>query len=108
MHTYNITFIVDSSREEELLKYLREKLIPLLFKGDSPAMNPKIKKVVEAGGERPGEEHGLSIALSAQFPSEETAHFWNDHLLLPALGDFNLYFGNNSLFFVTLLENIDI
>ena len=108
MYTYNITFVTDPHKEVELLEYVRKDLLPVLFNPESPARNPEIKKVVEAGGEKPGPDHGLSIALSATFETEETAHLWNDHILLPALGDFPVKFGNSSLFFVTLLENIPI
>ena len=108
MYTYNITFIVSPQREDQLLDYIRQELIGALFNPESPARNPELKKVVEAGGEKPGPEHGLSIALSATFPSEETAQLWNDHILVPALGDFHLNFGQDALFFITLLENLNI
>ena len=108
MFTYNITFVVEAAREEELLRYIREELLTKLFNPESPARNAELKKVVEAGGEKPGPEHGLSVALAATFPTEETAHLWNDHILIPALGDFHEEFGENSLFFVTLLENLPL
>ena len=108
MFTYNITFVVTPSEEKELLDYLRNNLIPIVFNPESPARNPEMKKVVEAGGERPGPEHGLSIALAASFDSEESAHLWNDHILLPALGDFHIKFGERALFFITLLENLTV
>lgn len=106
MYTYNVTFIVPPQKEQELLQYLQKEIIPSLFNTQSPARNPELKKVVETGGEKPGPDYGLSIALSASFSSEETAHFWNDHMLIPALGDFHRKFGNQALFFVTLLENL--
>lgn len=108
MYNYNITFVVPPQKERELLIYLRQELIPAVFTAESPARNPEMKKVVEAGGEKPGPDHGLSIALSASFPTEETAHLWNDHILIPSLGDFHKKFGSEALFFVTLLENLSI
>ena len=108
MYTYNITFVVEPGKEQELLKYLREELIPAVFNSETPARNPELRKVVEAGGEKPDADHGLSIALAATFATEETAHLWNDHVLLPALGDFHLKFGAHALFFVTLLENLTV
>lgn len=104
MYSYNITFVIDPEREQELLRYINDELRGRLFNEESPAMNPHLKKVVEAGGEKPGADHGLSMALSADFLNEEQAHLWNDHILLPALGDFHLKFGVNALFFITLLE----
>ena len=108
MFTYNITFVVAPEKEQELTEYLRKSLIPEIFNNSSPAREPQLRKVVEAGGEKPGPDHGLSIALSANLPSEEAAHLWIDHILIPALVDFHLKFGEHALFFVTLLENIPV
>ncbi|MCH5235933.1 MAG: DUF4286 family protein [Muribaculaceae bacterium] len=108
MYTYNITFVVAPEKEPELLAYLREELILKIFNKDSGATKPELKKVVETGGEKPGPEHGLSIALAANLPSEEAAHHWNDHTLLPELNNFHLKFKDQALFFVTLLENLYI
>ena len=94
--------------EAKLIEYMRLCLINKLFNPESPARNPELRKVIEAGGEKPGSDHGLSIALSAWFDSEENAHQWNDNILLPALADFPQKFGNQALFFVTLLENIPV
>ena len=106
MYSYNVTFVMEPSREKELLDYINGELRDKLFNAESPAMSPHLKKVVEAGGEKPGPDHGLSLALSADFETEEKAHLWNDHVLVPALGDFHLKFGQHALFFVTLLENL--
>ena len=108
MYTYNITFVTDPAKKETLLEYIREVLVPVLFNESSPASNPELKMVVEAGGEKPGADHGLSVALSAVLPTEKEAHLWNDHILIPALGNFHEKFGAHSLFFVTLLENLTI
>ena len=106
MFTYNITFIVSPEIETKLLKYLRTWLKPKLFGEGSFAGDPELKKLVEVGGEKPGDDHGLSVALSATFYNEELAHLWHDNTLIPSLGDFHKEFGNESIFFVTLLENL--
>lgn len=108
MFTYNITFVAAPDQEPLLLEYIRLSVIPKVFNPESPARSPELKKIVEAGGEKPGPDHGISIALAASFPSEETAHLWNDHILLPALEAFHEKFGDRALFFVTLLENLDL
>lgn len=107
-YTYNVTFIVEPEKEQDLIEYIRKELLGILFSPESPAKNPDLKKIIEAGGEKPGPDHGLSIALSATFESEENAHLWNDHILIPSLGSFNLKFGKQALFFVTLLSNLPI
>ena len=108
MFTYNVTFVIAPDRENELTDYLRTELIPVVFNSESPARNPELKKVVEIGGESPDPEHGLSIALSVSFVSIDAAHSWNDNTLVPALQDFHLRFGSHALFFVTLLQNLEI
>ena len=107
-YTYNITFLASPQQEEELLQYLRLNIIPNVFNNESPAINPNLKKVMEAGGEKIGPEQGISIALSGEFQTEEQAHLWNDHILLPSLMDFQDKFGQNALFFITLLKNLSV
>ena len=106
-YTYNITFVTHPDKEKELADYLREFVVPALFNENSEAKNPELKKVIETGGEKPDPDHGVSIALSASFLSEKSAHEWNDSLLIPVLEKFHLKFQNECFFFVTLLENIN-
>ena len=103
MYTYNITFVVDPAKETHMITYIKEDLLPKIFNG---SQKPEIKKVIEAGGEKPGPEHGLSMALAMNFDTEEKAHLWHDHELIPALEDFNAKFGTNALYFITLLEEV--
>ena len=106
--TYNITFVVAPESERELIDYIKSELMPVIFNPDTDALNPELKKIIEAGGEKPGPEYGISIALAASFNSEERAHLWNDHVLLPSLESFHEKFGERALFFITLLQNLRI
>ena len=106
MFTYNITFIADPLKAQELEDYLRIKLIPEVFNPDFPALNPQLKKVIEIGGEKPSPEHGISIALSADFDTEESAHLWSDHILIPQIENLKEKIGFEVLHFVTLLEKL--
>ena len=108
MYTYNITFVVSTEREAELLAYIKNCLLEKLFFSGSPAENPALKRVVETAGEKPDPEHGISLALSASFSSEEKAHIWHDNFLSSSLEDFHNVFGNEAFFFITLLENLPI
>lgn len=108
MFAYNITFIVSPEEENLLIDYIRRKLVPLLFSPESPGHNPELKKIVEAGGEKPSPEHGSSLALSGNFDTEEHALLWNDQFLIPALEDFHIKFGERVLFFITLLATLDL
>lgn len=108
MYTYNITFMVNPSREENLLSYIRNEFFPIFFKEGSPAKDPQLKRLIEVGGEKPDDEEAISFALSANFDSEEKAHLWHDHILIPALSELPQKFNQEALFFITLLEQIAI
>ena len=108
MFVYNITFVVSPETETELIDYIVKNLVPALLKPDSKASDPRLKRLVEAGGEKTGPDHGTSLALSIEFPSEKDAHTCFNRIIVPALGDFHKKFGEHALFFVTLLENIKI
>ena len=106
MFTYNVTFVVSPAQEKSLINYLKQEVIPEIVSPELPELNIELKKVVEAGGVKPGPEHGLSIAMSASFDTEEIAHLWHDHTLIPCLDEFQKKFGDQSIFFITLLEKI--
>lgn len=108
MYIYNITFVMMPSREEEFLAWMRGDALAALFNQETTARNPRLQTVVEAGGEKPSADHGLSIALQAEFDSEESAHEWNDTALPPVLGDFTAKFGPHAAFFTTLLTVIPL
>ncbi len=104
MVIYNITFVLVPERQQEFLDWMRSDAISRLFNNDSEAANPRLQTVVEAGGKKPDPEHGLSIALQAEFDTIVAAHGWNDTVLPPVLGDFTEKFGPHALYFATLLE----
>ena len=104
--TCNITFVTSPDNGDELIRYIRCEVIPVLFGPQSPALNPAIKKVVESGGEKLPEDHDLSIALSADFYSYEEETKWKEDFLLPTLQNFNDTYGEKALYFITLLEKV--
>lgn len=104
----NITFVIDPARRDEFITWMRGKALLKLFNSESPAREPRLTTVVEAGGEKPGPDHGASIALQAVFASEGDAVKWQNDLLPEVLGDFHKTFGQHSAFFVTLLEVIPL
>ena len=105
-YTYNITFVVLPHEEKELVRFLREELIPEVFNDNDNSHHVEIRKVIETGGERLDPNHGVSIALAGTFHSEEAARLWRDNKFLPAVSNFNLRFGNEAVYFMTLLENL--
>lgn len=107
-YIYNITFVAAPSQEVDFMKWLRSEALPKLFNAESPAREPRIQTVIEAGGEKPGPDHGISVALQAQFYSEQEAHAWNDNILPGALAGFHKQFGPHAAFFVTLLQTLPL
>ncbi|MDE6443235.1 MAG: DUF4286 family protein [Muribaculaceae bacterium] len=108
MYIYNVTFVMMPDREEEFLNWMRGSALAMLFNQESTARNPRLQTVVEAGGEKPSADHGLSIALQGEFDTEESAHEWNDNTLPPVLGEFTSKFGPHAAFFTTLLTVIPL
>ena len=103
---YNITFVTSADRECAVMDYLVSVVMPHVFPHDASVKFDGIRKVVEAGGEKVSDGDGVSIALSAFIDTLNQAHTWHDEILIPALDDFNQAFGDNALFFITLLENL--
>lgn len=108
MVVYNITFVILPAKREEFLSWMRGNALAALFNPQSAARNPRLLTVEETGGEKPAEDHGLSIALQAEFDDAATAHDWNDKVLPPVLGDFTSKFNPHALFFSTLLDVIPL
>ncbi len=105
---HNITFVVDPSRESDVLGWLRKSALPALFGGEGQARCPRLLRLVEAGGAKPAPEHGLSVALQAEFPSSEAVGKWCGDMLHPVLADFHEKFGPHSAFFTTTLETVEL
>ena len=106
-YIYNVTFVASPEREPDLLNYLTGTLVPRVTENMGGANDLHLRKVMEIGGETPPPDHGVSIALSAVFNSKDEANAWKVSILEPALNDFCIRFGHESLYFVTLLEEID-
>ena len=105
---YNVTFVMASDAEGLFLEWTRGNLLPALFNAESPARNAALRNVIEAGGEKPAEDHGVSIALHAEFDDEDNARKWHDVYLLPQLGKYTSTFGPDAVYFVTLLESLPL
>lgn len=101
----NVTFVMAHEQRRRFLSWMKEKAMPLLFGNDMTGCDPRLQTVIEVGGEVPGPEHGLSIALQADFLTSEAAHDWNDRVLPPVLAAYHSQFGPHALFFVTLLHS---
>lgn len=106
MYIVNVTFVMAHEQHRRFLDWMQGEVVPALFGEDVAVHNPRLQTVIEVGGEKPGPEHGLSIALQADFDSEESAHGWNDTYLPGVLAGYHSEFGPQALFFVTLLESV--
>ncbi|MBD5356243.1 MAG: DUF4286 family protein [Bacteroides sp.] len=103
MYTYNITFVMGPQEEETFIIWLHQAASAK----DSElkdAENLRLQKVIRIGGEKPDADHGLSIALQADFTSELAAEKWGEIVIPKLTGAFMAKFGPNAAFFTTLLE----
>lgn len=105
-YIYNITFIIPHEREKDFLEWMRSSAMVAIRKGEIKAEHVSLRMVVETGGERPGPEHGVSVALQCAFPGEEEAHAWHDRVLPCILGEFHSEYAPHAAFFITLLQSI--
>lgn len=87
--------------ESQFIDWLSKTVRPIL----ENHLTTKLQKVVEIGGETPGPDHGLSIALQIDFPGKSIADNWADDNLPTILNSFMRQFGPNAAFFTTLLES---
>lgn len=104
--TYNITFVVSPEREEEFIKFIKDRLFNVLKEKAERSENISLKKVEEAGGEKPDPQHGTSIALSISFPEIESAYHWRETRMAEALSLILSTYGQEVLYFDTLLRDL--
>lgn len=90
--------------EEEFKAWLSHEMPPAI--SAAGATGSRLQKVVEIGGEKPSADHGLSIALQADFPSKGDACRWEEATLPQLLGKFMAKFGPEAAYFTTLLESV--
>lgn len=107
-YIYNITFVCAPHREKNLLEYLKQEFLPEVTADGYSDLNLQLRKVVEVGGEKPEPDHGVSIALSAEFDCKANGLKWHDSVLTKALADFQNKFRQEALYFITLLEDLSI
>lgn len=98
------------SVETQFKAWLKATASPVIADNRQPSTEnvkptTRIQKVVEIGGETPGSDHGLSIALQIDFPDKATADNWTADNLPAILGSFMGQFGPNAAFLTTLLES---
>ena len=108
MYILNITFIMHPEQRDNFLAWMRSEALPLLFNPHSLAANPRLQTVIEVGGQAPDPEHGLSIALQTDFQSLDDAHAWMNDNFAPVAGKFTLKFGQEALYFQTMLETLPL
>ena len=107
MHTLNITFVMSPLMETQFKDWLATNVRPSLdfhLSAIKYPLSARLQKVVEVGGEKPGPDHGLSMALQLDFPDKQTADIWEVSFLKPVLDGFMKEFGPGAAFFTTLLE----
>ena len=112
-YSCNITFVCSNNPEKNdyvdlITEWIRSVALRALFNAESPAKNPALRRLLEAGGEKIPDDHGSGLALHADFDSLEAFRQWHEVFLLPVLGEFSNKFGFETPYFVTLLENLPL
>ena len=100
--TYNITFVMSPNAEEDFKEWLNGASAGTL--SSSSICGSRLQKVVEIGGEKPGPDHGLSVALQVDLQCKEEADKWASETLPALLNGFMAKFGPSAAYFTTLLE----
>lgn len=103
MFTLNITFVMSPQVETQFRDWLTSRFSSLSTLNS--LLHARLQKVVEVGGEVPGPEHGLSMALQVDFPDKSSADSWADSSLPEILGSYMSQFGPAAAYFTTLLES---
>lgn len=104
-YTYNITFVSLVPLEERLMSYLGKELLPAVCSQNIECH--KIRKVIEVAGEEVGPDHGLSLAISFDFPDKDSAREWYENKFQPATQSLHELFGEEVVYFPTLLQNVE-
>lgn len=108
MYIYNITFVMEHAARARFVGWIKATALPALCGEADSTISPRLMEVEEVGGEKPGADHGLSMALHLELPSEAEAHAWHDGKLVAVLSDFYKEFGPQAVFFVTLLKTVPL
>ena len=101
-YTYNTTFVMSPNVGADFMTWLQGEASGAFTAAG--AMGARLQKVVGIGGEAPGPEHGLSVALQTDFQAREEADKWGEERLPGLLGGFMAKFGPSAAYFTTLLE----
>lgn len=110
-YIYNITFAVDASREGEMANSLMAEFIPAVT-AEGVARNPVICRVEDdmaASADDSGEEpvRAVSLCVQLRFPSRDAVDHWADETLPDGIAALYRRFGQNLLFFPTVLRVLE-
>lgn len=112
-YIYNITFAVDASRESEMANSLQAEFLPLVTVGNL-AHNPILSRVEgdmmtsDGGDDDTGEPIKVaSLCLQVRFASRADLDKWGDEILPDGFAPLIKRFGENLLFFPTILQILE-
>lgn len=104
MITYNISFILEHRREEELYGWLGEAVRMSAL----PADRTNVVKVVAVPGDPDFVKQALSVSLQVRFDSLSEASKWGRESAPALLESYSRRFGAMAQHFSTVLKDIDI
>ncbi|MCM1370069.1 MAG: DUF4286 family protein [Candidatus Amulumruptor caecigallinarius] len=103
MIIFNSTFMIETERESEFLKWFAANMHML-----GNHSNSRLSAMREAGGTdwRHAEAH--SIAWQTEFSSIRDAKKWSDEIFRPLAAEFEKHFAPNAIVFTSLFETIEL
>ena len=100
MLIFNTTYLVSDSAIADWLKWIPEHLIPFMLKF-KPFSNPQVAKILSNQ-----EQEGTSFSVQFHIRDMETLSIWNEKYGLVFQENCAQRFGNEVIFFTTVLEII--
>ncbi len=101
----NVSFIINLSHEEELLKWLRPHLGPAMQAG---GINPRLSVMRATAGADDVAAHAQTIAFQTEFCDSATLQTWKTTVLLPLIAEFEKTFGPEAVAFTSVFETLPL
>ena len=98
MNIFNITYLVSDKVHEEWLEWIREEHIPFMLSSDY-FTQPQVARVITSA-----KEEGTSFSVQFHVQDMHTLKLWNKEYSLLFKENCSQKFGEDVLFFTTVLE----
>src|ERR1035437_6960506 len=101
MYIFNITYLVTDKVHDEWLEWIREENIPFML-GSEYFTQPQVARVITSA-----KEEGTSFSVQFHVQDMHTLKLWNKEYSLLFKENCSRKFGDEVLFFTTVLELVN-